>query len=61
VLVKFGHAPKDAATAQEFLKSRFILVRQVGAYHLPQCLRITVGTADENRAVVAALAEFVGT
>jgi histidinol-phosphate aminotransferase len=61
VLVKFGPAPKDAATAQEFLKSRFILVRQVGAYHLPQYLRITVGTADENRAVVAALAEFVGT
>jgi len=59
VLVKFAPAPKDAAAAQEFLKSRFILVRQMGAYHLPEYLRITVGTADENRAVVAALAEFL--
>jgi histidinol-phosphate aminotransferase len=60
VLVKFGHPPKDAAAAQEFLRSRSILVRQMGAYHLPQYLRITVGTADENRAVVDALAQFVG-
>jgi histidinol-phosphate aminotransferase len=61
VLVKFGQPPKDAAAAQEFLRARFILVRQMGAYHLPQYLRITVGTGDENRAVVAALGEFVGT
>jgi len=60
VLVKFGAAPKDAPAAREFLKSRFILVRQMGSYLLPDYLRITVGTEDENRAVVAALADFVG-
>jgi len=60
VLVKFGAAPKDAAAARDFLKSRFILVRQMGSYHLPDHLRITVGTEEENRAVVAALAEFGG-
>lgn len=59
VLVKFGAPPKDAATAREFLKSRFILVRQMGSYHLPDYLRITVGTEEENHAVVAALSEFL--
>jgi histidinol-phosphate aminotransferase len=59
VLVKFGAKPKDADAAREFLKSRFILVRQMGAYHLPEHLRITVGTEEENRAVMAALTEFM--
>jgi histidinol-phosphate aminotransferase len=60
VLVKFGAKPKDAEAAREFLKSRFILVRQMGAYNLPEYLRITVGTEEENRAVVEALTAFVG-
>lgn len=60
VLVKFGAKPNDAEAAREFLKSRFILVRQMGAYNLPEHLRITVGTEEENRAVVAALAAFTG-
>jgi histidinol-phosphate aminotransferase len=60
VLARFGAPPKDAAAAREFLKSRFILVRQMGAYNLPEHLRITVGLEDENQAVVAALADFVG-
>jgi histidinol-phosphate aminotransferase len=58
VLARFGDDPGRAEAAREFLKSRFILVRQMGAYHLPEYLRITVGTEDENRAVVAALHEF---
>jgi len=58
-LVKFGKPPKHADDARQFLKSRAILVRQMGAYNLPEYLRITVGTEEENRAVVAALAEFV--
>ena len=33
--------------------------RKVGGYHLPEHLRITIGTEDEMRAVVAALAEFL--
>jgi histidinol-phosphate aminotransferase len=58
VLVRFRDPPKDAAAAREFLKSRRILVRQMGAYNLPDYLRITVGRDDENRAVVEALGEF---
>jgi histidinol-phosphate aminotransferase len=51
---------KGAAACDEFLKSRGIILRRVVSYGLPDCLRLTVGTAEENRAVVAALADFLG-
>jgi len=58
------HFPRDAGrgapACDAFLKARGIILRRVGGYGLPDCLRLTVGTADENRAVVAALAGFVG-
>ena len=34
------------------------LVRGMGAYRLPHCLRITIGTEEETRATASALAEF---
>ena len=57
------HFPKDdakrgAVAADDFLKSRGIIVRRVRAYGLPDALRMTVGTESDNRAVVAALADF---
>jgi histidinol-phosphate aminotransferase len=51
---------KDAAAADEFLKSRGIIMRRVAAYGLPACLRMTIGTEDDNRAVLEALAAFMG-
>ena len=58
------HFPKDsgrgAEAADSFLKQRAIIVRKVGAYGLPDCLRMTIGTEADNRAIVAALADFVG-
>jgi histidinol-phosphate aminotransferase len=51
---------KDAVSADEFLKTRGIILRRVAAYGLPNCLRMTIGTEDDNRRVVAALAEFMG-
>ncbi len=58
------HFPKDAAkgaaACDELLKSRGIILRRVAGYGLPDCLRLTVGSEADNRAVVAALAEFVG-
>jgi len=60
VLVRFPAPPKDANAAWDFLRSRGILVRKLGVYHLPEYLRITIGTEDEMRAVVAALKEFLG-
>ena len=59
VLARFPTTPgSDAAAANAFLKSHGIIVRAMGGYHLPDCLRITVGTGDENQALVEALTEF---
>jgi histidinol-phosphate aminotransferase len=51
---------RDAGSADELLKSRGIILRRVAAYGLPNALRMTIGTASDNTAVVAALAQFMG-
>ena len=47
----------DAAKSFEGMKSRGVLVKNVSKMHplLANCLRLTVGTADENRQMLAAL------
>ena len=49
----------DARQTFETLKKRKILVKNVSALHplLANCLRLTVGTPDENRQLLAALQE----
>ena len=37
-----------------------LVLRAVGAYHLPNALRMSVGTEEANRGVVATLAELLG-
>ena len=58
------HFPeKKGLTAREadaFLTARGLVLRQVGAYKLPNALRMSVGTEEANRLVVAALKEFLG-
>jgi histidinol-phosphate aminotransferase len=51
---------KTAAEADDFLASRGLILRRVSSYHLPDCLRLTVGLEEPNRLVVKALAEFMG-
>ena len=51
-----GRRAKDA---DAFMKSKGIILRMVGSYGLPHCLRMTIGTQDENRRVVAALSQFM--
>ena len=58
VLADFGTA-ETANAADLFLRQRGLIVRRVGAYNLPQCLRITVGTADECGMIIEALADFM--
>ena len=62
VLIHFpkGDAARGAAAADTFLKTKGIIMRRVGGYGLPDALRMTIGTEEENRAVVTALAAFVG-
>jgi len=59
VLADMEASGRDAAAADAYLRRRGIIVRRVGAYGLPGCLRITIGTAEEMRLLIAALAEFM--
>ncbi len=53
-----GEAERSAEAALAHLKKHGILVRAMGGYGLPDCLRITIGTESETRAVVQALEDF---
>ncbi len=60
LLLEFGRdGVRSAAEADAFLSARGFVLRRVGAYGLPNCLRLTVGGEEANRGVVAALADFV--
>jgi histidinol-phosphate aminotransferase len=61
VLIHFPRAAgKTAKDADEFLVKRGLVLRRLEAYHLPDALRMTVGTEEANRLVVQALSEFLG-
>lgn len=54
VLVGCGSAEHAEATVSA-LAAQHIYVRDVKAYGLPECIRITVGTPDENETLITAL------
>jgi histidinol-phosphate aminotransferase len=58
------HFPKgnghSAEAADKFLHERRIILRRVTEYGFPNALRMTIGTEDDNRAVLEALAAFMG-
>jgi histidinol-phosphate aminotransferase len=61
VLIHFPETKgRTAAEADAFLSARGLILRRVAAYHLPNALRMTVGSEEANRLVVEVLAEFVG-
>lgn len=61
ILIHFPDAKgKTAKDADALLTSRGLVLRAVGAYHLPNALRMSVGTEEANRLVVKTLAELVG-
>jgi histidinol-phosphate aminotransferase len=61
VLIHFPAADgKDAASADAMLKAHGVILRGVAAYGLPGALRMTIGTEEDNRQVVALLAAFMG-
>ena len=61
VLIHFPETKgRTAKDADAFLTKRGLVLRQVGAYKLPNALRMSVGTEEANRLVVQALSEFLG-
>jgi histidinol-phosphate aminotransferase len=61
VLIHFPQTKgRTAADADAFLTGRGLILRRVAAYHLPDALRMTVGSEEANRLVVEALREFIG-
>lgn len=56
LLVDFG---RDAAPVEAGLVARGVVPRPMAGYGLPTCLRITVGTRDENRRFLQALDEVL--
>lgn len=57
------HFPEDgkhsAAAADDYLSARGYILRRVAGYGFPNALRMTIGTEEANRGVVAALTEFL--
>ncbi len=57
------HFPEDgrhsAPAADDYLGARGYILRRVAGYGFPNALRMTVGTEEANRGVVAALTEFL--
>ncbi len=59
VLIHFPDETRSAAAADEYLTQRGYILRRVTGYGFPNALRMTIGTEEANRGVVAALAEFL--
>lgn len=59
ILARFVTA-QEAAACDAYLKSKGLIVRMVGGYGLPECLRITIGSEQACRRVARAVAEFKG-
>lgn len=58
LLVDFGSVDR-AENCRLSLKAQGILIRQVDAYGLPQCLRISIGAADEMEIAFSAISAYM--
>jgi histidinol-phosphate aminotransferase len=58
ILARFRD-PAEADACDRALRARGIIVRKVGGYKLPDCLRITVGDAEACARVAEAIGDFV--
>jgi len=59
VLIHFPDDEKSAQAADAFLMQYGVILRSVASYGLPDCLRMTVGTEEQNRLVVSLLQQFM--
>ncbi len=58
ILLRFA-SPQQAEAADNFLGRQGLILRAMASYGLADCLRLTVGTEEANRRVVAALEQFL--
>jgi len=59
ILARFSGSD-EAEACDAFLQAQGLIVRRVGSYKLPHCLRITVGDESSCRRVAHAIAQFKG-
>jgi len=59
VLIHFPKDGKTARAADDFLMKNGVILRGVGNYGLPDCLRMTVGTEEQNRTAVSLIQQFM--
>ena len=57
ILARFANQ-EEAEACDDFLKSEGLIVRRVGGYKLPHCLRITVGDESACRRVAHCVGQF---
>ena len=61
ILIHFpADEPTGAHAADAFLSSRGLVLRRMDSYGLPGALRASIGSEEANRALVAALQDFMG-
>jgi histidinol-phosphate aminotransferase len=56
ILIKFGN---EVAAINQHLAARGLIVREVAGYGLPEYLRISIGTSEENGILIDALNAYV--
>ncbi len=59
ILVQFPGGKHSASAANLYMMDEGLIPREVANYGLPDCLRITIGLEENNRAVVKALTNFM--
>ncbi|MBA4782917.1 MAG: histidinol-phosphate transaminase [Rhizobiales bacterium] len=61
ILIHFpDNAARSAEEADRYLLSKGCILRRVSGYGFPNALRMTIGSAEANRAVIGHLAAFMG-
>lgn len=58
VLARFPGGPEESVAADLFLRENGIIVRPVAGYGLPEALRITIGSDEQNMALLEVLQGF---
>jgi histidinol-phosphate aminotransferase len=59
ILIQFPKGEKSSVMADAFLAGKGLILRGVAGYGLPDALRLTIGAAEANERVVAALRDFM--